>query len=255
MKIGLRDYVLKASSTHELFSQSVLIGFQGVEMVLTRADLLKSDRERLEELLCAKISTGLLIPSLSLSHHNLGGISNENPAEVAMAVSELHRCFEWGEALGAKVVLLPFFGQATLRDSTARERALKVLSDLCPEAEQMGVTLAYEGDLTSREIQQMAKVLKSPAFRCYVDLANPLVYGRDPVEELKGLEGLVASVHIKDFQTVLGDSRPGEGRVPLPACAEVLRRMGYDGWLILETPPAEASAVQRDLDYVREYFL
>jgi sugar phosphate isomerase/epimerase len=57
-------------------------------------------------------------------------------------------------------------------------------------------------------------------------------------------------VHIKDREADL----LGEGTVDIPACVETLAEVGYDGWLILETPATEEplAAGEYNLEYLRK---
>jgi sugar phosphate isomerase/epimerase len=254
-RIALRDYVIEASGDEDFFLQAADLEFSGVELGPTRKNLADVLETRLLVLEKAKQQTGLEIPCLSLSHHNHGGLGSLNEEVREAALSDIRLAFNWARRLGAKIFLLPFFGKGSLREKSARERMIGAMQELCPEAEALGITLAYEGDLAAESIREMSEAIQSRAFGCYYDLANPLLEGYDPVEELKQLKTLVVGVHVKDFKVKLGDCRPGEGLVPLRECAQVLRQMDYQGWLTLETPPARAEVVARDRDYVRTVFL
>jgi len=252
--IGLRDYVIQATGDPDIFRQARSLGFDGVEVVPTREQLSDPGRVRLGSLKKVKLETGIQVPSLSLSHHNQGGLVSPDEKTSEAAVDDVWHCFEWAEVLGVGIFLVPFFNEASLGNSDSRKRVVARLRPLCAEAERRGVILAYEGDLPAQGILEVAAEIGSPAFGCYFDLANPLFHGLEPWQELEKLGPLVVSVHIKDFKEHLGDCRPGQGRVPLGACADLLRQMGYAGWLILETPPASPEVVAGDLEFVKKVF-
>ena len=56
-------------------------------------------------------------------------------------------------------------------------------------------------------------------------------------------------MHIKDREADL----LGEGIVPIADCLGALRAIGYDDWLVLETPPTDdpEAAGKHNLDYLR----
>lgn len=253
--IGLRDYVLKSPDENYLFHQSASLGFQGIEIVPSQKDFLEPGESKLVQLRQAQELTGLSIPCLSLSAHHGLGLSCRDSSAREQALIEIRICFKWAHILGAQIILFPFFGVASLLDEETRKRVVPRLKELCLEAQIKGLQIAYEGDLPASIVRSMALEINSDAFACYFDLANPILYGLNPVKELETLGSLVASVHVKDFKVTLGDCRPGQGCVPLALCAQALRKLEYKGWLILETPPASTEVVSSDLSYVREVFL
>ena len=160
---------------------------------------------------------------------------------------------EWAVALGADLVLVPFFAAGALADAAAVARCGDAFARLCPHAASAGVTLAFEGTLGADAIRAIAGRAGSPAFGCYFDLANVLDAGFDGPAEIRRLGPLVRRVHLKDTRERRGDCRPGEGRVDFAACARALAEVGYDGWLVLETP-GRAGVVAGDLALARRYF-
>ena len=166
----------------------------------------------------------------------------------------MRAAIELAAELGADIVLVPFFLRGELDGEDGLDRCAESFRPLCAEAASAGVTLCYEGTLPAREILRLAERVGSSAFGCYFDLANPLAAGLDPPTELRELGELVRRVHFKESRTLRGDTRPGLGRVDYAECALALAEIGYDGWLVLETPAAPPALVARDLSYARTHF-
>ena len=82
----------------------------------------------------------------------------------------------------------------------------------------------------------------SQAFGCYFDLANVVAGGMDSATEIRALGPLIRRVHFKDARVTAGDCPPGLGWVDFAASSEALDEIGYDGWVVLETPPALPSS-------------
>jgi sugar phosphate isomerase/epimerase len=93
-----------------------------------------------------------------------------------------------------------------------------------------------------------------PTFGCYFDLANPVPRGMDTATEIRALGDLVRRVHFKDARVQVGDCRPGLGLVDFGASSRALAEIGYDDWLVLETPPGPPELVGRDLAFARSFF-
>jgi sugar phosphate isomerase/epimerase len=247
------DPVVASAGDDRTFRLAKRVGFAGVEVVASRADLRSPDR--LETLRRASTDTGLAIPSLVLAEHSeQGGIADTEPLVAARAREDVERAVDWAAELGAGAILVPFFGRAELIDGGDVDRAAAALRPLCEPAGERGVTLCYEGTLPAKQIRMLAERVGSRAFGCYFDLANPVPRGMDTATEIRALGDLVRRVHFKDARVQVGDCRPGLGLVNFEASSEALLEIGYDGWLVLETPPGPPELVGRDLAFARSVF-
>jgi sugar phosphate isomerase/epimerase len=252
VKVGALESVVGGRDDRERFDRACRAGCAGVEVILLREQLRRGDRPA--TLRAARAATGLEIPTLVLDEHNLGGISSPSRDVAAAACEDARTAIAWAAELGAGVILVPFFVEAELLDDAAFERAVNAFRELCPLAESHRVVLAYEGTLPARRVRALAERIASPAFACYFDLANLLVRGLDPATEIRGLEGLICRVHVKDLLARKNDARPGLGRVDFADCRAALEELGYDGWLCLETPPAPVPVVARDVAFTQAVF-
>jgi sugar phosphate isomerase/epimerase len=254
MKPGVMDTVIGGKDPLERFTRAARSGFSGVEVVLARAALLASGDAALRRLAGARDATGLAIPSLVLGEHNGGGLADPDPSVRAAAEEDVRRAIDWAVALGADVILVPFFLAGELVSEEHVERAAGALRALCPLAAERGVRLCYEGTLPARRVRRLAADVGSDAFGCYFDLANPVPRGYDTATELRALGDLVRRVHLKDARVKGGDCHPGLGLVDFAASAAALDEIGYDDWLVLETPPGPEALVRRDLSFARTVF-
>jgi sugar phosphate isomerase/epimerase len=248
------DSVLGAATDGEAFRRARRIGFAGVEVVVRRSDLRSAPGGRLESLGRACAESGLEITSLVLEEHNRGGIADADPAVAAAAAKHVRDAAAWAAELGADAVLVPFFLRARLQTDGDLERCAAAFRALCPVVAEHGVSLLYEGTLPADRVRWLAGEVGSSAFGCYFDLANPLVWGLDTATEIRDLAELVRRVHVKDTRATAGDCVPGTGRVDFAESARALAEIGYDGWLVLETPAAPPELVGRDLAFTRSVF-
>jgi sugar phosphate isomerase/epimerase len=252
MKVGVLDSVIGGRDDRDAFERARSVGCEGVEVMLLGRHLRGSDKPAaLRE---AQAATGLEIPAFVLDEHNFGGIASPDPGTAAAAAEDVRVAIAWAAELGAGAVLIPFFVEAELRDEAAIDRAAAAFQELCPLAAERGVVLAYEGTLPAARVLALAARVASPAFACYFDVANLVVRGLDPPTEIGRLGDLICRVHVKDLLARKNDVHPGLGRVDFPACAAALAEIGYDGWLVLETPAAPPPVVGRDVSFTRGTF-
>jgi sugar phosphate isomerase/epimerase len=247
VKVGVLDNVIGGRDELERFERARSIGCAGLEVMLLRRHLRETGTPA--ALHAAQAATGVEIPAFVLDEHNFGGIASPDTATAAAAADDVRVAIAWAAELGVGAVLIPFFVEAELRDDAAFERAAAAFRELCPFAAASGIVLAYEGTLSAARVRALAERVGSPAFRCYFDLANLLVRGLDPPTEIRALGELVCRVHVKDLLVRKNDSHPGLGRVDFGECAAALADIGYDGWLVLETPPAPPPVVARDVAF------
>jgi sugar phosphate isomerase/epimerase len=239
--------VLPSADDRQLFRRAKRLGFAGVEVILAR-----SRPERLERIRRAQAETDLAVPSLVLGEHSgLGGIADTDPAVAASAADDVRRAIDWAAALGSDALLIPFFGRAELRDDGDVDRAAAAFRPLCTTAADRGVALLYEGTLPAQQIRGLAARVDSPAFGCYFDYANVVPRGMDTATELRELGELIRRVHLKDVRVTVNDYPPGLGLVDFAESAQALDEIGYEGWIVLETPPGPPELVARDFSFAR----
>jgi sugar phosphate isomerase/epimerase len=247
------DAVVRGADDEQTFARARRLGFAGVEVDLSRDELQSGDRS--EILRRVKAGTGLAVLSIVLGEHSdRGGIADTDPVVAEQARDEVARAIHWAAELGAGAILIPFFGRAELNDLSDVDRAAEAFRPLCDLAGERGVVLCYEGTLPATRIRVLAERIASRAFGCYFDLANPVTRGLDSATEIRTLGELVRRVHFKDTRVEAGDCPPGLGRVDYAASFEALCEIGYDGWVVLETPPGAPELVGRDLSFARSVF-
>jgi sugar phosphate isomerase/epimerase len=253
MKAAVMDSVVGVADDDQTFRLAKRLGFAGVEVVTPRDDLRSSDR--LESLRRASAATVMAVPSLVLGEHSdRGGIADPDPLVAEQAREDVAQAIDWAAELDTEAILVPFFGRAELHDDADVERAAAAFGPLCEAAGERGVVLCYEGTLPAKRILTLAERIGSRAFGCYFDLANPIPRGMDGATEIRALGELVRRVHFKDARVQPGDCPPGLGLVDFAACSEALSELGYDDWLVLETPPGPPELVSRDLAFARTVF-
>jgi sugar phosphate isomerase/epimerase len=189
-----------------------------------------------------------------MNEHNRGGIASPDPAVALAALEDIRQAIDWAAELQAGVILVPFFAQAELVTPADLDRAAQAFRELCPLALGRGVILGYEGMLPAPEVRRLAEQVNSEAFGCYFDIANIVARGLDTALEIKALSSLVIRVHLKEARIRPGDAHPGLGRIDYAETARALAEIGYDGWIVLETPPAPPELLARDISFTRFHF-
>jgi sugar phosphate isomerase/epimerase len=152
-------------------------------------------------------------------------------------------------------LLVPFFFKNDPKgDADKIAETISILTPLCAHAHSLGVTLCYEGTLHADDLHAMARQINSRSFGVYFDLANVVWVGLDGPQQIRALGKLIRQVHMKETKVGPGDVRPGQGRVDYAESAKALKEIGYDKWLVLETPSGEPELVAQDIEFTRRFF-
>jgi len=236
------------------FDDARRAGLDGVELrVGDAADRLeiadpavrRRHKEKMQE-------TGLAVSSLMM------GLLNSYPlASDPRGPAWLEQSIEAAADLGAKVILVAFFGRGDLLDGDRLKQkdvdvVVERLRAAAPAARRAGVSLAIENYLTARQNAELLERIGHDSVRIYYDVRNATDKGYNPAEEILLLKDRIVQFHFKDGANYLG-----EGKVDWPPAVDAIRRIGYRGWIVLETasPSGDAAAdAKRNADRIRQWF-
>jgi sugar phosphate isomerase/epimerase len=198
-------------------------------------------------------ATGLPISSLMM------GLLNSCPlATDPRGPAWLTQSIDGAKDLGAKVILVAFFGKGNLLDENKQLKRADVdvvverLKAAAPRAQQAGVTLAIENLLSAQQNLEILERIGHPSVQVYYDVGNLTKQGYDVPAEIRQLNKRIAIFHFKDNPHYLG-----EGQVKFPEIAAAVRDINYQGWIVLEnTSPSKdkVADARRNAAFVRKLF-
>jgi sugar phosphate isomerase/epimerase len=238
------------------FDQAKAAGLDGIELPAgpPAARLAIADPDAIAAHLDAAARTGVEVPSLMMS------LLNECPlATDPRAPKWLDQAIDAAHQLGARVVLLAFFGNGDLLDDQGRlkqadvDAVVRILKDAAPRAAAKGVVLGIENYLDAAANLAILDAVGHPSVQVYYDVYNTgITKGHDVPADLRKLGPRVAQVHVKN-----GPDYLDKGNIDFPAIARALDDIGYDGWVVLETSSPSGDAVadaRRNAEFVRGLF-
>ena len=254
MKIGIRDVMLPGPF-EDTFAKAKQLGFGGLEFRIGenyQDHLLYSEEGigKVQELIdtsgcnVAALTAQALIPRTFLNPDDdlrLEGIRFVNYLSCT------------APRLGAKVIVLPFFEEATLTsDQAVAPRLVDGLQRTGDVAAQYGVNLAIECNLSGgQQLSLLEAVGMDAVVLCY-DVGNAVGAGYNAASEIRRLTTKhIGYIHMKDT-----DSQPlGGGRVDFEEVGKAIKEIGYEGWFVLETPPGDDafSAAKKNLEFTNRF--
>ena len=245
MRLGLMNTALGDGVLEEHFQRASAVGAEGLEISYPApygAKVLGEDGHA-EQLKSLAQKHNVAIPSLGLSFL-CDAPSLVGPAKMAdQSRKQIVRALDLAAAIGAKVVLVPFFRKNSIQLEPELSRAADALLPLVEQAEERGVIVALETTINMDQTRFLLDFLGNSDFaRSYYDVGNVMARKFDPATGIRELGKSIAQVHFKDVKLSEAAAPDfnvplGGGNVDLRACVNALRAIDYDGWIVLETPP------------------
>jgi len=258
MKIGIRHGSLGGPPMDEMFQMAAEIGFDGVELEVAakyEETLLATDDGR-AKLVEYSRHHGVEIPSLCVGALWATSPAATDPDLLARSRYLIDEAIEAAVAVGARWILIPITpSEEEIAKEECQRRWVQEMTRAAALAEQADVVLCLENvgrgcGQSAEDLKYLADQVASTHVKTYYDVGNACNFGFDALGEIELLQDLLGVVHVKDYEGQL----LGEGKVDIPGCVDQLRRVGYDGWLILETPPTDnpLEAGNYNLAYLRD---
>jgi sugar phosphate isomerase/epimerase len=252
-KIGACDWSIGKMATPEAFAVAREIGLDGLQVSLGTA---KDDmhlrqpgvQQRYRD---AVRETGVAVASLAIGE--LNSIPYKSDPRTVGWVTD---CVDVTAALGAKVILLAFFGQGDLRDDPAgTTEVVRRLKEAAPKAEKQGVILGLESWLSAEAHMDIIDRVGSKAVQVYYDVCNSNDRGYDIYREIRwlGRKGVICEFHAKENGSLLG-----QGKVDFAKVRAAMDEIGYAGWIQIEGAVPSGAAMlpsyQANLKFLRGVF-
>ena len=267
-RIGICDWSIGQRGKLAAFDRAKKAGLAGVQVTFgakgvgidlrTRAgrDALRSSVE----------STGVSVSSLGIGLLNKIPLASTDKGEqlVVECIKAMALLNEEAAALedrelarkvSPKTVLLAFFGKGDINGQPDLiESVIIKLKRLAPAAERHGITMAIESLLSESDLRHIMDSVGSPAIKVYYDTANSARMGYDIYGEIESLGAQnIAEIHLKEDKQLFGD-----GVIDFPRVKQLLEKMDYQGWLIIEgSKPKGISfdkAASTNASYTKELF-
>jgi sugar phosphate isomerase/epimerase len=248
-RIGVTDWNLQQTGKAGAVALAAKLGFDGVQVSLGRtpaSDKLPLDDSSIQaQYLAAAKQHGIALSGTCLDILHVDHLKDNKRAQKWVADS-----IPITANLKAEVVLLPFFGKASLTNHAEMDYVAGVLKEIAPAAEKAGVALGLEDTISAEDNVRIMERAGSPAVKVYYDVGNSTGGGFDVVKEIRWLGAQrICQMHLKDNPHYLG-----EGSIDFPAVMKAITDIGFEGFANLETDCPSKSVendMTRNLKFIR----
>lgn len=253
MKAGVNLWTVYGWSLDEPISDEILRalmqrGSQAIELVLDEGH--NSEQNLLQRSAGIKSllsESGVDMPSVATAlfwTYNLASRDvdkRQRGSEIARAGCRV------ANAYGADVFLVVAGQQEPNTEyAVTYDNAVRSLQQVADYAADHGVVIGVENVPGSflcspGEYARFINDVGHPAVQAYLDIGNAMATGPSYSENwITAVKGKIAMIHVKDYDRELRSfAYCGEGDLNWTQIMDVLRGAGYDGHLMIETPPKE----------------
>lgn len=252
-KVGVTDWNLRHSAKPTSLELAASIGFEGVIISLGRAADPKNPPAHLplhdaalqEQFLAESKKHRCQIASTCLDILHQNYLKNDPLGQKWVAES-----IPITKKLGARVILLPFFGPGALETKAEMDFVGDFLKEIAPEAGKAGVVLGVEDTVSAEDNARILDRAGSRAVQVYYDVGNSFPRGFDVYKEIRWLgRERICEMHLKDNPRLLG-----EGLIDFPKVIEAMAEIGFSAWAHLETVAPSGNIrgdMEKNLAYIR----
>ena len=253
LKIGAPDWNLKLEAKPASIELAKSIGFDGVQISLGHSSdpknppphLPVSTPDLFDQFLTEARKNQLPIASTCVEILHRNYLKNDALGKQWVAES-----IPLTRKLGARVILLPFFGKGAMQNRAEMDYVGDFLKEIGPEAEKTGVILGLENTISAEDNARILDRAHSKAVLVYYDVGNSFNNGFDIYKEIGWLgKDRICEFHLKDNPNLIG-----QGNIDFPKVIGAIVETGFSGWAQLETA-APSGDVKKDmkanLEFVR----
>jgi D-psicose/D-tagatose/L-ribulose 3-epimerase len=259
MKTGMNLLLWTTHLTPDLFptlAKLKQVGFDGVEVPLFEGDQAHYQRIRKE-----LDNLGLQSTTVALMTPQANPISPDAALRKA-AVDRFKWALEMTAILKGDIMAGPFHSPLGVFSGTGptedeKKRAADVFRQAGEEAQKVNVRLAIEYLnrfecyflTTAADTRAIVQRVNHPNFRMMYDTFHANIEEKNIAQTIAGIADVMIHVHVSENDR----GTPGTGHVPWEETYRALRKIGYDGWVVIEAfgralpDLAAATRVWRDL--------
>lgn len=148
----------------------------------------------------------------------------------------LKSAVETAAALKIPIVQVPNFWDNAIKNHDELVLAADFFREACELAEKHDVIVSSENPMTVEENLELMELVNRPNFRLYFDTENPVYFfGANTADMLRAYGDRVCQIHVKDgTDAQMSCKQLGQGHAHFQECAQVIREIGYEGWIVLE---------------------
>lgn len=234
------------------FSLAQAIGFDSIELTIEMASYdshpIRSPEGR-DQLKAISKETGVALAGLCCDVFMERPMTSMQPETYAQSSKMMETLIRDCADLGLPMIEVPVMGDNSLKKLEGRLRAKEMLEKYLPLAQEVGIDIILESDLTPQDLKTFLDDINHPVLGVNYDSGNSTWLGYNPNDEIPCYASHIRNIHIKDC-TPKDYSLPlGQGNTDFDSVFSQLVDHQYQGNFILQAARQE-NDIQAGKDYL-----
>lgn len=254
MKKGVNAWIYPLEfSIKDILYHSKNIGYDGVELNLNE-EMLKIDKKERKKIREISESLGLELPSVCTGLFWKYNLASPDESVRRKGIELIKQGCEFAADIGSSIFLVvPAVATSEVSYKDMWNFSKKGILESAKTAEDFGVIIGVENVwnkflYSPLEFRSFIEEINHPNVKVYFDVGNVFFIGF-PEQWIKYLAGLIACIHIKDFQISTRQFKPlFEGDIPWQRVMKALKEINYEGFLNVEVNPYPGHPLKAAMD-------
>ena len=163
-------------------------------------------------------------------------------------IDDLIKIIVCSKKIGVKFIVIPLVDNGLIENIYHEKKLIKICKQIKKKLEIYGTKLVFESDFNPVKLKKFIKKFDKNFFGINYDVGNSASMGFDINSEFKNYGKYIYNIHIKDRVKNGKTVRLGQGNANFVDLYKNLRKINYNGNLILQTA---RSKVNKDLEEIK----
>ena len=170
-------------------------------------------------------------------------LHHEDPEEREKNKEALKTLLNYAGILGVKYITLPFVDNSSIKDSKSLERLKKVLLEVLPIAQKIGINLCLEMDFPPKKLYKFIKSFRNRNLKINYDSGNSASLGYNVKEEFDLYANKIGVIHIKDRVKDGGSVQIGTGDVNWLEFISMIKKYNFKGPITMQAARCKSNEI------------
>ena len=163
-------------------------------------------------------------------------------------IDDLIKIIVCSKKIGVKFIVIPLVDNGSIENIYHEKKLIKICKQIKKKLEIYGIKLVFESDFNPVKLKKFIKKFDKNFFGINYDVGNSASMGFDINSEFKNYGKCIYNIHIKDRVKNGKTVRLGQGNANFVDLYKNLRKINYNGNLILQTA---RSKINKDLEEIK----
>lgn len=163
-------------------------------------------------------------------------------------IDDFIKIINCSKKIGVKFIVIPLVDNGLIENINHEKKLIKICKQVKKKLEIYGIKIVFESDFNPVKLKKFIKKFDKNYFGINYDVGNSASMGFDINSEFKNYGKYIYNIHIKDRVKNGKTVRLGQGNANFVDLYKNLRKINYNGNLILQTA---RSKINKDLEEIK----